>query len=63
MTKKRRGRKLASPLVRDNLITIRLNQVELKSLTTYCWRYDVSMSETIRDSLVVLGVLPDNPVK
>ena len=61
--KKKRGRKLTSPEIRDNLITIRLNETELKCLTQYCWRYDVSMSETIRDALEILGILPVNPLR
>ena len=57
---KKRGRPLSSPLVRDNLVGIRLNKKELQALSLYCWRYETSLSETIRDALQILCVIPEN---
>lgn len=62
MTGKKLGRPLASPEPRENLVTIRLNSTELKALTDYSWRYDTSVSDVIRDSLMLLSVIPDNPM-
>ena len=57
--KNKKGRPLDTPLVRDHVLGIRLNDQELKALSTYCWRYDKSYSEVIRDSLQLLSVIPD----
>ena len=57
----KRGRPLESPEPRDQPITFRLNQTELDSLSAYAWRYDRSVSDVIREALMVLSVIPDNP--
>ena len=59
--KKQVGRPLESPQARDNIIGIRLNETELMCLSQYCWRYELSMSEVIRQALEVLSVIPVNP--
>ena len=56
------GRPLASPEPRDNLVTVRFNATELRALNDYSWRYDTSVSDVIRDSLMLLSVIPDNPI-
>ena len=62
-TKKKRGRKLASPQPRDNVVSVRFNDTELHALNTYCFRYDTSLSDVIRDALDVVGVIPTNPIR
>ena len=57
---KKKGRPLATPQVRDNLVTIRLNSKELEALQMYAWRYDQSMSDVLRDSLMILSIIPDD---
>ena len=57
---KKLGRPLATPEPRDNSVTIRLNSKELKNLEDWCWRYDLSISDCLRDSLMILGVIPDD---
>ena len=59
--KKKLGRPLASPEPRDNLVSVRFNNTELRALEGYCWRYDTSIADVIRDSLMLLSVIPDNP--
>jgi hypothetical protein len=62
MTKKKikRGRPLASPEIRDQIFQLRLNETELQSLATFSWRYDKSMSEVVRDALMILSVIPES---
>ena len=63
MSKKRsRGRPLSSPLVRDQCVNIRLNSREFECLQNYTWRYDLSVSELIRQLLMIHSVIPDNPL-
>jgi hypothetical protein len=59
--KKKLGRPLTSPEPRENLVGVRLNNTELQALESYCWRYDTSISNVIRDCLMLLSVIPDNP--
>lgn len=59
---KRKGRPRSSPLPRTEFISLRLNNLELKSLQDYCERYDLSHSEVIRSALMLLSVIPDNPL-
>ena len=59
---KRKGRPLSSPLPRDQVVTLRLNRKELECLEAYCFRYDTSFSETIRQALQILSVIPENPL-
>ena len=63
MKKKKVGRKLSSPLVRDQLVVVRLNKREMECLQGYCERYDTSISDVIRDALMLLSVIPDNPIR
>lgn len=56
------GRPLESPEPRDNSITIRLNSTELKSLETWAFRYDQSISDVVRNALMLLSVIPENPI-
>ena len=60
--KAKMGRPLQSPLPRNDSVTIRLNETEMECLQRYCWRYDRSVSDVIRDALMVLSVIPDNPI-
>ena len=55
------GRPLQSPEPRCTNVVFRLNPTEYKALETAAWRYDVSTSQIIREALMVLGVIPDNP--
>ena len=55
------GRPLMSPEPRSTNVVFRLNPTEYKALESAAWRYDVSTSQIIRDALMVLGVIPDNP--
>lgn len=59
--KKKQGRPLESPEPRENLIAVRLNNTELEALNSFAWRYDTSVSDVIRDSLMLLSIIPDNP--
>ena len=61
--KKRKGRPLSSPMPRDNLIGVRLNDKEVECLSSYAWRYDISLSEVIRQALEILSVIPENYVR
>lgn len=61
--KKKKGRPLSTPLARGNVIGLRLNDVETRALANYAWRYDLSMSDVIRESLMILNVIPDSPMK
>jgi len=60
MSKKRKGRPLASPEHRINLITIRLKDTELKCLSNWCNRYDQSVSDVIRDVLMIHSIIPES---
>ena len=53
------GRPLKSPLPRENFVSFRLNEVELKALKDYSWRYDQGHGDVIRDALMVLSVIPE----
>ena len=57
---KKLGRPLATPEPRDNSVTIRLNSKELRSLEDWCCRYDVSISDCLRDCLMIMSVIPDD---
>ena len=60
--KKKLGRPLGSPLPRQECVTVRFNSVELDALTIYADRYDMNISSVIRDALMILSVIPDNPL-
>ena len=60
--KKKVGRPLQSPQPRDHIIGVRLNASELSALALYCWRYDMSPAEIVRQSLEVMSVIPVNPI-
>ena len=60
MRRKRKGRPLASPEPRINLITIRLKDTELKCLSNLCNRYDQSVSDVIRDVLMIHSIIPES---
>ena len=57
----KKGRPLSSPLPRDQVVTLRLNTKEQECLDNYCYRYDISISEVIRQLLMLHSVIPDNP--
>lgn len=57
---KKRGPKLQSPLVRDEVITLRLNKKEQECLNAYAWRYDQSVSDVIRQTLMILSIIPES---
>ena len=59
---KRKGRPCTSPLPRTEFVSLRLNTTELQSLQDYCERYDQSHSEVIRSALMLLSVIPENPL-
>ena len=61
--KRRRGRPPSSPEVRDNTLSFRLNSTELSALELYVDRYDTSISDTLRDALIILSIIPDNPMR
>lgn len=60
--KSKLGRPLNSPLPRDQLIAVRLNKKELECLEAWCMRYDTSVSDAVREALMILSVIPDNPI-
>jgi len=60
MSKNKKGRPLSSPLVRDNIVTFRLNSKELDALNNWTWRYDVGISNTLRDLLMIHSIIPDS---
>jgi hypothetical protein len=57
--KKTRGRPLTSPLARDNILSFRLNSKELECLNAYCERYDTSISDCLRDCLMIFSIIPE----
>ena len=59
-TGNKKGRPSATPEVRENIVAIRLNSTELDALNSYCFRYDTSISDVLRDALMVLSVIPDD---
>ena len=59
MKKNKVGRPLRRHSVANEKLSVRLTEHEMKVLRDYCWRYDVSASDTVRDALAVLGVIPD----
>lgn len=59
----KKGRPLASPEPRDVSITIRLNKTEYEAMNTWCFRYDISVSECIRSLLEIHSIIPDNPLR
>ena len=59
-SKKGRGRPLASPEPRDQYVSVRLNTSEFKCLESFAWRYDQSYSEVVRQSLMILSVIPES---
>ena len=60
---KKVGRPLESPLPRDEKVDFRLNKQEFSALNEHCWRYDISISDCIRDLLMIHSVIPDNPIQ
>ena len=60
--KKKQGRPLVTPEPREHSVTIRLNSTELRCLESYVWRYDTSMSDVLRDSLMLLSIIPQPPL-
>ena len=58
---KRLGRPTTTPEARTNIVGVRLNDTELKAFTDWCFRYDISLSDCIREALTILSVIPDNP--
>ena len=58
--KKKKGRPIESPMPRDSVIGIRMNDTEVKCLSDYAWRYEMSMSEVVRQSLELLSIIPVN---
>ena len=63
MKKNKKGRPRTTPQTRDNLVGVRLNDLELECLSRYAWRYEQSVSDVIRDALMLLSVIPENPLK
>ena len=61
--KKKIGRPRTTPLTRNNLVGVRLNDLELECLAGYAWRYEQSVSDVVRDALMVLSVIPENPLQ
>ena len=61
--KSKNGKKLGRRLLRqqplDEHLHVRLTADEMKVLRLYCWRYDISASHLVRDSLAILGIIPD----
>ena len=57
---KKLGRPCDSPEPRDENINIRLNKTELESLKNYVWRYDTSISDVIRDLMMIHSIIPES---
>ena len=58
--KKKLGRPLSSPLPRNNVVGLRLNDLELECLARYAWRYEASsLQDVIREALMILSVIPE----
>ena len=55
----RPGRRLRAAAVSEKRVTFRLSPHEKEILDDYCWRYECSMSDVIRDALDILGVVPN----
>lgn len=53
------GRPLRRQAPSTEKLSVRLNENEMLVLRDYCWRYDVSASDVVRDALAVMGVIPD----
>ena len=56
---KKLGRKLLRQEPLNQQLNVRLTPNDMEILRNYCWRHDVSASHVIRDSLAILGVIPD----
>ena len=52
----KRGRPLKGAEPLNTSITIRLSERERENLLTWCWRFDESPSDVIRDALRLLAV-------
>lgn len=63
MSKPKRSKKRGRPVLRDGKsdykLSVRLTELECEILRNYCWRYDLAPSDVVRDSLSVLGIIPD----
>lgn len=57
--KKKLGRRLLREQPLSQHLNVRLTPSEMQVLRDYCWRYDCSASDIVRDSLAILGVIPD----
>lgn len=60
---KKAGRPLDSPEPRDQKVDFRLNKTEYDCLTQWCWRYDMSVSDCIRDLMMIHSIIPENPIQ
>ena len=56
---KKLGRRLSREQPLDQQLNVRLTQKDMEVLRDFCFRYDLSASHVIRDSLAILGVIPD----
>ena len=56
---KKKGRPIASPQPRDNSVTFRLNSTEFAALQGYVERYDTSISDVLRDVLMIMSIIPE----
>ena len=45
--------------LRDRVINFRLTEKEQEALKLYCWRYEMSEAEAIRECMRILSVIPD----
>ena len=53
------GRPMRADDVSEKRVSFRLSPHEKEILDDYCWRYECSMSDVIRDALDILGVVPN----
>ena len=58
-TKNKVGRPLRRQSPADQILTIRLTATEKQVLRDFCWRYDTSASDAVRDAMAVMGIIPD----
>ena len=60
MAKKNKvGRPLRRHSVATEKLSVRLTEHEMEVLRDYCWRYDTSASDAVRNALAVMGIIPD----
>ena len=57
--KKKVGRPLRRQSPAVEKLSVRLTTQEMLVLREYCWRFDMSPSDVVRNALAITGAIPD----